>query len=57
MKFSKKLLRMGIFFLVLVVIGSSNSMATAKVSTNRSDTVMWDVQVSHPYVQKGRYAD
>ncbi len=57
MKFSKKLLRMGVFFLVLVVMVSSNSMATAKVSTNRSDTVAWDVQVSHPYVQKGRYAD
>ncbi len=57
MKFSKKLLRMGVFFLVLVVMVSSNSMATAKVSTNRSDTVAWDVQVSQPYVQKGRYAD
>lgn len=57
MKFSKKLLRMGVLFLVLVVMGSGNSMASAKVSTNRSDTVAWDVQVSHPYVQKGRYAD
>ncbi|GJM17074.1 MAG: hypothetical protein DHS20C13_24010 [Thermodesulfobacteriota bacterium] len=57
MKFSKRLLHMGVFFLVLVVMGGSNTVAIAEVSTNRSYTVAWDVQVSHPYVQKGRYAD
>ncbi len=60
MKFSAKLLHMGVFSLVFFVTVGSSLISLSMVTSADAkalNTVGWDVQISHPYVQKGTYSD
>lgn len=60
MKFSRKFMRMGVFSMAFFVTLGCSLMSWPMVSSADAkalNTVGWDVQISHPYVQKGTYSD